>query len=152
MSEEPKLLRASATVGINLRIGQRVRFPNNHSVERPLVTGLIRGIQLDHDDRLMVLVDLDESIIIPARADVPDDLERRIHSQYVHATEVEPCDLIDELADALRELIDCKDLQDRLEGDAYTSPQEFAQAVVDYSRRQPVAWLRGRLALAKVGT
>ena len=53
-----------------------------------------------------------------------------------------------ELYEALRELVACKDLRARIARGG--TDDEMAEWSTDYERRQPMTWVRARVALAKV--
>lgn len=57
-------------------------------------------------------------------------------------------DRIDELTAALRELVECKDLKERLDGYEAGSTQEMAAIAEEYDRRKPAAWETARALLA----
>src|SRR5690348_3962151 len=55
---------------------------------------------------------------------------------------------IDRLRAALRELVECKDLKDRLDGWEAGSTQEMGAMLEEYCNRKPKAWDAARAVLA----
>jgi hypothetical protein len=81
-----------ACAEISLRIGQRVR---HQDYQGKRVTGIVRGLTVDHEQGLMVDCALDAPLILPACDYMPEEV--RIHRQYAQAHEFTPFDDRDEL-------------------------------------------------------
>lgn len=54
----------------------------------------------------------------------------------------------DELRNALRELVACKDLRDRIDAAVELDGTYMENSAEDYARRKPLAWIAARKALA----
>ena len=80
-----------AGVEMSFRIGQRVRHGEFRGQR---ITGTVRALSVEHDDRLMVTIALDAPIIIPA-GDGHRAIE--IYTQCVPAHKLAPFDERDEL-------------------------------------------------------
>jgi hypothetical protein len=50
---------------------------------------------------------------------------------------------------ALRELVECKEMKERLRSYEFGSTQEMAAFAEEYDRRKPAAWDAARAAIAK---
>lgn len=89
----------SGGIDLSLRIGQRVRH-QDYKGQR--VTGVIRTIDIDAERGLMVTINLDAPIVIPATEKFR---EIPIYTQHAPAHEFSPFDERDEVLAALVEAI-----------------------------------------------